>query len=478
LRRLGLAPGVVRTLGLIESGQLALAGAIAGALGYWLGSGRVHRLPLAGLQAARGDLELACWQLGAVVVLVTLGMGALGSRPARGSTPAKAAARAPAAVSGARALPMAGCLVLLALARLLNRGAGLALTVAALLLVVAALPWSMPWQVARLGALLTRSRRPACWLAGRRLAHSPVGFGRPAVAVGVLLFIAGSLTGIYLRLSQVDSGGDSGIETATLVQWRDARSADVDALRRRLEEAGADVVVATVTEHDRAPAAVWFRSCTDAATVLEITLACGSAGELAPNARAETTRRFGLPGGVDPAAAPIAGDIGAAIVIPGPGATRTIAPALARATNGYLGAVNVAEFGPQWLAPPQSRDWLLAAGTVGLATLLIMLAQTYLGRVLDLDEDDGRLQRLGLLGAQLRAVQRWTLLGPVFVALPTGSLAAAAFIWVANDVELAAPATAWLVAETLVVGLALVVLTLLAGRFQRRAVVRPAPKTA
>lgn len=71
---------------------------------------------------------------------------------------------------------------------------------------------------------------------------------------------------------------------------------------------------------------------------------------------------------------------------------------------------------------------------------------------------------------ELAAVQRWTLIGPQLVAIPAGAGAAFLFIWSATDVDLAAPATGWLLLETATCAVVATLFAVGIERLQRRLV--------
>lgn len=95
------------------------------------------------------------------------------------------------------------------------------------------------------------------------------------------------------------------------------------------------------------------------------------------------------------------------------------------------------------------------------------MLHAYGNRMLALHDDDRRLLRVALDRREVRAVQRWTLLTPLLVAVPVGAGTALAFTWSAKEVDVALPATGLVLLEALLVAAASVAAGLVVQRVQR-----------
>jgi hypothetical protein len=463
--RLGLSARAVRGLAAIETASLAGAGILAAVTAWWFASAHVEALPLSGLTLHPGELVLPAVAVAATGVLCLVVFAVAGALTVRTQGRIRvtwSAAGTPEALSGWRAAPMVAAVLLLVASRVLGRDVALGLILTALLLLLAGLPWTLPWLVHRLGRRLSASPRPARWLAGRRLTFSPSALGRPAVAVGALIFVVGALTGIYQRISHT-SEFTGPPEESYVLDWRDARTGDVDQVRELLGRA----TVLPIDDSTETDPRALLSGCAEAAPFVakDPVQVCSGDGALDASAAADFLTATGVRPVLGGTPHPLrAGDAATVLVAGGPGLTDA---AVWRALNGELAAVNLSRLGQDELAPPLYRDWLVAAGAIGLVLLMGGVLQSYGNRVLALVDEDRRLVRVALDGDAVRRVQRWTLAGPLVVAAPAGFTAAVAFVWAANEVEIAAPATALLAAEAVLVVVASAAVALGVSAVQR-----------
>lgn len=391
LYKLGLTPGQLHVLGAVETGCLAAVGALGGALTWWWVGPRVVELPLAHLTIPNHELSVPGHLLAVIVALVTVVMALLGTASIRMSSPARATARqgaTPHRVSGLRALPLLTAVALMLGGRVASPRVALPLLSASLIVVVASLPWTIPWLVRLLGSVFARSRQPARWLAGERLVFSPTALARPAVAIGVLVFIAGAAGGVSRQITEV-SAYSGKMENAFRLGWRDAGPTDIATLRRDLPAA----VVADFRMTAEASESVYFASCADVARALAIPAdrACDQSGRVTKLAATEIRRFFvpvNSPVPVDfhaaagtPAPLP-AGDYGQAIVF-GTGEA-DLAPAIWAATNSKFAGVNLSRLSAESIAPSRQRDWLVGGAALAAFVLLLAALQAYGNRVLAL----------------------------------------------------------------------------------------------
>jgi hypothetical protein len=144
-----------------------------------------------------------------------------------------------------------------------------------------------------------------------------------------------------------------------------------------------------------------------------------------------------------------------------------VADAIWRATNSRLPVIDVNRLSFKPLAPPLYANWFAGIGAMGVSILLLALLHTFGNRVLSLVGEDQRLLRIALDAREVRAVQRWTLLAPLTVAIPLGVATALTFVWAGNDVELAVPVTGLIVVEALAVAVVSAVMALTVSRLQR-----------
>lgn len=442
--RLGLSPSAVRMLGALETVVLAAPAAVTAALLWLLAAPSVRSLPGTGLVMFPGGFVVplplvAAGALSCVVLLAVL--GAVSLRPARSASWTSRRLGSSARVRAWRAAPLAGALGLMVAARPVGGPSGANMIMAALCLTVLSLPLAMPWLVHRLGNVLAALRRPPAWLAGRRLTFSAVPLARPAVAVGVLVFIAGSVTGIHQRFAYTEADDLIPVNNY-LLSWRDPRATDADWLRTQLPDAR----LALVERHKAV-----FDSCAAAASFAQLPerASCRSADELTPAARAAFRTQFQLSPRVEPGAHLSGRRYDAATLIAGGPATTD--QQIWRVANSQLTAVNLSRLGGEPLAPPQASAWLVGAGGAAISLLLLTLLHSFGNRVLSLVGEDRRLLRIALDAREVRAVQRWTLFPPLSVSIPLGAVAALIFNWAGNPVQLARPVTGLILLESLAI---------------------------
>lgn len=430
LHRLGLPGPAVAAVGALETASLALAGGACAAAVWALIAPRIADLPLTGLRLPNGALALG-WSALALIVAGVVCAFAAASAAGIGSATAVPASHSP--LSRWRIAPLAAAPTMMLAARGIGGATGLALLVASLVAGMLALPWTLPVLASWLGRVMGRSRRPALWLAGRRLMHSPVALGRPAVALGALVFVVGALSGIDARLGADDPPGRPGIPTR--LDWRDSRSGDVAELRSRLP---AGYVIALIDSG--AQPAIVFASCADAQRAIAAGDAPCDGSALSPAAGDRIERMVGLAPRLDPAATAPDGGAGSVVVF-GEGPANEARSRIWSVANATLPAVNLSAMGSTPVASPLERGWIRGAGAAGALVMLAVLLQSFADRVLSLGGQDRALRRAGLADRQIAAVRRWTLIGPSTTAVAVGTALALMFNWAGNDVDLALPVT-------------------------------------
>lgn len=343
-------------------------------------------------------------------------------------------------------MPLWAAGALMVAARLVGGALGGQIITLALVLALLAIPVALPRLVFHLGALLARMRRPGGWLAGRRLSRSARSLARPAVAVGAIVFVTGAATGVYQRLSTTENPAPSAVVHNFVLDWRSPRHSDLEALRSRLPQA--DIV--PVQEDDQGRSRVVFASCDHALDLLAdpggTAEQCQRQDSLPPAVASQAQRQLHLAATVDPDP-PFPGDGPTAAVLITGGADLSDGD-IWRASNGVLPAVNLARLGPEVLAPPASRSWIVGTGAAGILLLIGAMLHAFGNRVLALVGEDRRLLRIGLDAPQVRQVQRWTLITPLLVSIAVGTGAALVFTWAGSTgVELAVPVTGLVIGE-------------------------------
>lgn len=407
LFRLGVSRPWIRLLGALEGGLLAAPG-IAVATALWLvAAPHMTTIPGTGLATVKGAFGIPVTTTVGLAMtcmaLMTL-LGAASIRPPTAALWTTGRQDARVAIASWRTGPLVLSLLLMLVARLTGGPRGLYLLLASLLLTMASFPFALPWLVRRLGDYLGRSSRPATWLAGRRLAFSSIPLARPAVLVAALLFLIGSLTGISQRLSFTEGVPGEPVDAFSL-GWRDAKPGDIAMLREQLPQAA-------------------------------ITL------DPSMQATSSSTR----------------GDV----VIRG-----VSADLIWRKANPRLPAVNLSRLGPETLAPPTAKDWIIGAGGIGALILLLAAFHAFGNRILSLTREDRRLLRIALHPSEVRTVQRWVLIAPLGIAVTVGMVAALVFTWCGSEVDVALPVTRLILLESLVAGGVAALVAMLVSALQR-----------
>jgi hypothetical protein len=192
--------------------------------------------------------------------------------------------------------------------------------------------------------------------------------------------------------------------------------------------------------------------------------ACGADGQLAPGVPGQFKQRFRFGVAVDPGARLTGKGISATVLIAGGPA---VTDAIWRAANSRLPVVDVSRLSSEPLAPPLYANWFAGIGATGVTLLLIALLHTFGNRVLSLVGEDRRLLRIALDSREVRAVQRWTLLAPLIVAIPLGTATALIFVWAGNELDLAVTVTGLVLLEALLVACLSAAMALTVTRLQR-----------
>ncbi|MCA0145674.1 hypothetical protein [Blastococcus sp. LR1] len=463
LHRFGLTGVQLRALAAVETSALAGVGVLGALAGWVLVAPRLSDLPFSGIALPPGGLAIPPALVGgaAVGALVLFAvLGALTTGVGRSSSARSSSRRPAASVSAWKLTPLVLAGLLLLLSRLLGAQSGAPLIWASLLVLLAGIPVALPWLVQRFGSRLAASRNAPRWLAGQRLRFSPTALARPAVAIAALVFVAGALTGIHQRFT-ASAALEGPPGTMYLLDWRDSRPGDAELVADLLAPASVIPLHQAEGETPRA----YLPTCQAVLPVIggPAARACVNGELSAGAAQAWQDATSSVPVLGAPPELP-AGSVQTVLITGDPTPTDS---AVWRAVNPTLSAVNLSVLGAQALAPPLAQQWLLAASSVGLLLLLLAFLQSYGNRVLAVVDEDRRLIRVALSAGEVRAVQRWTLAGPLLIAAPTGFVCATVFLVAANDLELAVTATGWVLVETLVCGLTSALVALGLARLQR-----------
>lgn len=341
------------------------------------------------------------------------------------------------------------------------------LLLAALALMTIALPLAIPWIVGRLAGVGSRARPVTLWLASRRLAASPTRFARPAVAVGVLLFVVISWAGTYLnsvtgKLDEPDAPTDRSYFSVT---WRDPGEADLAAARQALPT----LALAPVDLGSDPPTAL-FGTCSE---VLQFLPEASCADGLTPDLEQDFGARFGVRAHVSDAA-PEPGRLAAVLVAAPPGTTYTD---LAGRLGTRFPALNIDQLSQITLAAPFLASWLALMGAIATTLLLLAAVHTFGNRVLALAPEDARMSNAGADLGQVITIQRWTVIAPLLVSIVLGTAAGLGFQVIATPLDqsvvtLGAAGALAALAGTIAAAAAVIVLRLpRAGHQHRGAVV-------
>lgn len=447
LARLGLTPGQVRLVSLVEVASLALPAAVFGAVAWQVVAPRLAVIPLTGLRLVPRALVLPWWLALLVALLLAVLAAVVGALPGR--------VRAGRRVRGSRVrwhstVPLVIALAGMVASRAIGRPAAVPVLLVSLLLTTAALPLALPWLVQRQGARIARIDHPHTWLAGRRLVFSPAALSRPAVAAGVLMFIAGSGTGIFLQQPILESH-DGGLGVYA-TGWRGPVDGDVETVQAKLPDAAVGVLAGA--------GGARFLSCEHLARALGPGADCAD-----PDGVLRTLwRATHLAGSFGPVPAVKAGDYARDAVVVGRGTT---IEDVQRAVSG-LPAGNSSPSGPFQLAPTLRYAWFGGAMLAALGLLLLAALHSFGNRALRSTREDGEMLKLGLDVSQVRSVQRWALAAPLLTFVPLAAAAALLFAWAGNGIELAAIAFGPILLETAVVLVACIAAIALIDRLQSR----------
>lgn len=415
LHRIGLTLSQVRLLGAIETLALALPGALAGVAVAAFVLPHVRSIPLTGLSLHEGALIVPAEVWPALVVAVVLSMVAMSSTTTLVRTGTTPTARS-AGASSWRMIPLLAGLAVMVLGKATSGPTALLLLIGGALLVVLTLPWTLPVLVHRGGTLLARLGRPAAWLAGQRMAYSPRRLGQPAVILGVLVFLLGGVTGLatstYEDLSDAGAGQD-----VFWLSWRDPRPGDADLVATRLDGA---VVLPVIDETVRAS------SCEDLARLIaEPTAICTDN----PSAVVATaTARLGVEVSlVDERGEST--EVGLVDTVLIGGRVDLTHADIWAATNAVLPAVNLTSALAEEVREPLLVSWLAGAVTIAGLLLAAAASHSYGNRLMVLGQENERMLRLGVDADHVAAVQRWTALAPLTLAITAGTVGALVFSW-------------------------------------------------
>jgi hypothetical protein len=290
---------------------------------------------------------------------------------------------------------------------------------------------------------------PQRWLAGRRLAFSPMTLARPALGVGVLMFVLGSATGIWV---QMQASSRDAAARAFVTDWRSPQPGDIKYILSRLP--------AAVTAPIDANGTAWFASCDAAASIISQGACSSSSTDQVLSALEEQTHIDAKVGEMPPQPDVFAQGL---FVF-----SSTLSIENVEAAVAGLPAGNTASLGPAGLRPPLSAGWLAGGAMLAGALLVASALHSFANRALAALEEDHTLLALGLEDGQVRAVQKWTVSVPLIAVIPVATAAAMAFTWSASSSQVAAIALPQVLAEALVVSAASALVVVIVSRAERR----------
>lgn len=449
LQRLGLSPRQLLGVNAAETLALAAPSAAVSAAALWALGEHVHAR-FGELSLSQDALEVNAPTAVLAVMSVLAFFSVAGAPMSAGSVE-----RQPAGLQKPRwwfAAPLAVAAVGMVAARMLHAQL---LLLAALALMTIALPMAIPWLVGRLAGVGEGARPVTVWLASRRLAASPTRFARPAVAVGVLLFVVISWAGTYLNAvtGQLDEPNAPTDRAYFSVTWRDPGEGDLAAARQALSAAA----LAPIDLGSDPPAAL-FGTCRD---VLLFLPEASCADGLTPDLEQEFGARLGvLPRISGELLQP--GALAAVLVAAQPGTTYTD---LAGRLGTRFPALNIDQLGPVSLAPPFLASWLWLLGVIATTLLLLTAVHTFGNRVLALAPEDTRMATAGADLGQIATIQRWTVIAPLLLSITLGTAAGLAYQVFATPLDqavvtLTAAATLAALAGTIAAAAAVIVLRL------------------
>jgi hypothetical protein len=418
LFRVGIAPWRLRSLLALETAALTGVGIAVGAV-LWLAWGqRMVALPMTGVRLLPGGLVLR-WPLVAITLLALVALTALA-----GTTgPLEAGARrvrrrAPRTVHLVPVVAGIGMMAGSRLATPMSPPAGY-LLFGGVILCVAALPLALPVMAAATGRGLARSRRPARWLAGRRLSFDSVTLARPAAAVAALVLIAGAAFAIYGRVTAgADDPSGSLRGRVAYVDWRDERPGDVTWARGQLS----GLLTAPTGLGRGGEQVAMVDDCGAAARALSAIEKswCDASGGFTELGR-EQFRAAAHFDPVDSGDHATMNSYSLLMVSSRPIDQREVMQELAP----RLPAVNVSGNGPS--APYVPVGWLIAGWVLASLVLTAAVVREIGDRALVALTGDTASRSIGISARELGSVHRWAILTPVVVGLPVGYAAAVVF---------------------------------------------------
>lgn len=427
LWRLGVSAASIRRVVVLETGVLALLGAVSGALAWllilswrtsWPGNDAVL------LPAARGS-----WWMPAVVIPLTVGVAVLWATTARVVPQVRR--------SGVRwgdwaILPLIAAFVCLGLAVPLpellgqkNADLSMQLLMVGAVLVIAGLPLGLPVLARWVSGLFARSGNPTRWLAAKRLGGGSARLARAGAFVGILVFIIGSEVSLYEGTGGgpafAESGGSAKVWTA---YWADAPEGFVGTLQERAEQAGGRVE----PNRQGTGGAVVFRDCAAAEDFFGTQVPakqCGGVGTDGARAVARVSEvLIGDPTRHAPS------DY---VLVSGP-LDWNGADAL-RLFQGSTEPVLMQKLGPDTDFQHPGTDWM-RTGVLAASLLLLLGMLRVLGdRAIETTGEHRALERAGLHPDEAARTTVVATLLPVALAVPIGVAAAYLFAYVGGTAE-------------------------------------------
>lgn len=433
LARLGVRRSQVVMLSGMESGLLAFPGVVAGGVAWFFAAPRVTALPLSGISVFPGDLSLSHVVTVGTMIGCLCTVALIGARPwASPSSLSQTSDRSTLSppTTWLALLPLGVAIGLLVGAKYLGGAWSAYLLVFGLVPLALALLIATVHLVSVVGDRISRRAGPASWLAGLRLHGNARSLGRPGAVLVVLTFVAGVCTAWVIGFGQPSDPSVGANLNAVLLGWRDGQAGDLKIVQEALPPGSAVGML-----HDAKRQKVYFSSCQRLEAALSTPGVCTRSGDLKANHARDLQRLFTMPVKIAPRMPPIPRGlpVDTLMVSPSPLSEVNIWSEL----NSVLPGVNLAALGGERLAPILMQRWLLSAGVVATALLLLACLQSFANQALHQKPLDARLLRLGLDDVALRRYRTWLYLVPLVTAIPIATGTAALWAWAGEALEVA-----------------------------------------
>ncbi len=414
LHVMGVSRGQLHRLAALETGVLALIGAVTAWLVWWAVVRTATSVPLTDVRLVPDSLGIP---LTTSVVLTVLSVVAAACASLLPRADARWRVHTRNRTAAVGLAPLAVGLVAILVGPLVNGSTtGETLMVIGAFLVLVGLPVAMTPITRSLGHVLSATDWASTWYAGRRLRTFASELSRPAALIGMLAFVVGTAYALLAGL-QADSAPDSpGSRSVWAVSWLDPQPGDAASL---LSQVAPPLSLAlTSAGPDDQP--TLSGTCDELVVFfgLDPRVCVDPDGGIPPSLR-DYLRQLGLSmSGDEPSAQ------SATVLVSAPHGTSELD--VTRALRG-LPAVNPRLLqGPSQFVLPGS-DWFRLALVVGALALYLSFIRQIGERTAAAAREGVRQRRMGLRHAEAVRVEMLCVTAPVLIALPVGTLAAVLF---------------------------------------------------